>query len=225
MNELYFWVKLQFSPTDNGWRPMTGLRERQKAGRRRDILDAAAALFRRDGFADTAIEQIAARAGLSAGTVYNYFASKGDLLLALVALDGAEVRAAGAAIVAAPPADPARSACRLLEVYVDHSLVHLDKRLWRQMMANALYFADTPLGAGYRALDRRLAEQVADLCRALRRAGRIPRAVDCDDAGQVLFFVCNSLFMDFVADDAMPLRRLKQRMFRQVRLVFGGLRR
>jgi len=43
---------------------MTGLRERQKAGRRKDILDSASLLFRRDGFAETSIEEIAARAGL-----------------------------------------------------------------------------------------------------------------------------------------------------------------
>ena len=202
---------------------MTGLRERQKAGRRRDILDAAAALFKRDGFAAASIEQIAERAELSAGTVYNYFPSKGDLLLALVALDGQEVRVAGAALVARPPADPVKAVCRLLEIYVDHSLVHLDKRLWRQMMANALYFAGTSLGAGYRELDRRLAEQVSDLCRALQSGRRIPRRIDCDDAGQVLFFVCNSLFMEFVADDAMPRVRMKDRMFRQVRLLFDGL--
>ena len=82
---------------------MAGLREKQKAGRHRDILKAAAGLFRRDGFAATSIEQIAELAGLSAGTVYNYFPSKGDILLALVALDGAEVREAGACLVARPP--------------------------------------------------------------------------------------------------------------------------
>jgi AcrR family transcriptional regulator len=54
---------------------MAGLRERQKAGRRRDILAAAAKLFRRDGFADTSIEAIAAEAEVAAGTVYNYFDS------------------------------------------------------------------------------------------------------------------------------------------------------
>ena len=202
---------------------MTGLRERQKVKRRRDILDAAARLFKRDGFAAASIDEIAANAALSAGTVYNYFPSKGDLLLALVALDGQEVRSAGAAIVEAPPADPVKAVCRLLEVYVDHALVHLDKRLWRQMMANALAFADTPLGAGYRNLDRKLAEQVADLCRALQSRGRLARQVDCEDAGQILFFVCNALFMEFVADEAMSRARMKERMFRQVRLACAGM--
>jgi len=115
------------------------------------------------------------------------------------------------------------AACRLLEVYVDHALVHLDKRLWRQMMANALAFADTPLGAGYRELDRKLATQVGDLLEALQAKGRIARRVDCADAGQALFFICNQLFMEFVADDAMPRARMKERMFRQVKLVFDGL--
>ena len=84
-------------------------------------------------------------------------------------------------------------------------------------------FADTALGAGYRELDRMLAEQASDLCRALRRGRRMPRRIDCDDAGQVLFFVCKSLFMEFVADAAMPLARMKERMVRQVRLLFDGL--
>jgi hypothetical protein len=90
-------------------------------------------------------------------------------------------------------------------------------------MANALYFADTPLGLGYRELDRKLAEQVADLCRALQRARQLPRRLNCEDAGQILFFVCNSLFMEFVADDAMPLAEMKERMFRQLRMVIEGL--
>jgi AcrR family transcriptional regulator len=203
---------------------MAGLRERQKAGRHRDILKAAGALFRRDGFAATGIEQIAEQAGLSAGTVYNYFASKGDLLLALVALDGAEVRAAGARLVARPPADPIAAVNALLGGYVDHSLVHLDKRMWRQMMGTALSFAETPLGEGYRSLDRKLAAQVVALCRALQQRGDLPADVNCQDAGQVLFYVCNSLFVEFVADDAMPLSRLKKRMSREVKLIFRGLR-
>lgn len=202
---------------------MTGLRERQKAGRRKDILAAASLLFRRDGFAATSIDQIAGRARLSAGTVYNYFGSKGDLLLALVALDGEEVRTAGAVVLADPPRDPMAAVRRLLESYLDHSLVHLDKGLWRQMMGTALYFAETPIGTGYRALDRALIDQVAGLCRALQLRGDIPAKVDCGDAGEVLFYVCNSLFMEFVADDAIALPSLKRRMARQIRLVFDGL--
>ena len=68
-----------------------------------------------------------------------------------------------------------------------------------------------------------LIDQVAGLCRALQLRGDIPARVDCADAGEVLFYVCNSLFMEFVADDAMALASLKRRMARQIRLVFEGL--
>lgn len=51
--------------------------------RRREILEAATALFRDKGYADTAIGEIAAAAGMAAGTVYLYFPSKDHILLAL----------------------------------------------------------------------------------------------------------------------------------------------
>src|ERR1700755_15356 len=98
---------------------MAGLRERQKATRHRDILEAAGTLFRRTGYAETSIEAIAERAEVAPGTVYNYFQSKGDLLLALVALDGGEVRANGKKLIAKPPKDPTLAIRNLLESYVD----------------------------------------------------------------------------------------------------------
>ena len=62
---------------------MTGLRERQKADRTGRILDAASRLFRDQGYDAVRIEDIAAAAEVSAGTCYNYFSTKGDLLLAM----------------------------------------------------------------------------------------------------------------------------------------------
>lgn len=202
---------------------MAGLRERQKAGRRRDILAAAAKLFRRDGFADTAIEAIAAEADVATGTVYNYFESKGDLLIALVALDGEEVRAAGRKIIASPPKDPVQAVTKLLTFYIDHSLIHLSKELWRNAMANALSQPNSPFGLGYAELDRKLADQAGELVACLQERGQIDAALDAKTAGDVLFEVVNSLFMVFVAREEMPIALLKKRLTRQVRLVFAGL--
>jgi AcrR family transcriptional regulator len=202
---------------------MAGLRERQKAGRRRSILAAAQELFQREGFDETRIDRIAEQAEVAAGTVYNHFQSKGDLLLALVAQDGEEVRAAGRRLIAGQAGDPVISVRRLLESYVDHSLVHLSKGMWRNAMATALTQPDSPFGLGYAELDRKLAGQVGDLLRVLQERGKIGRHIDCRVAGDVLFEVCNSLFMGFVAREAMTLAELKREMARQVRLVFSGL--
>ncbi|MBM3959238.1 MAG: TetR/AcrR family transcriptional regulator [SAR202 cluster bacterium] len=49
--------------------------------RRQQILEAAAACFARDGFHRTTMQSICGEAGLSAGAVYRYFASKEDIIL------------------------------------------------------------------------------------------------------------------------------------------------
>lgn len=49
------------------------------------ILDAADAAFREKGFAETSVEEIAMRAGLTRKTVYNLFASKDEIASQLIA--------------------------------------------------------------------------------------------------------------------------------------------
>ncbi len=51
--------------------------------RRKDILDAAMALFAGHGYASTTMDEVAAAAGISKGSVYNYFKSKQDLFTQL----------------------------------------------------------------------------------------------------------------------------------------------
>lgn len=52
--------------------------------RRGELLDAAALIFARDGFAETDVQDIADSVGVSKGTVYRYFESKDELFLATV---------------------------------------------------------------------------------------------------------------------------------------------
>jgi AcrR family transcriptional regulator len=62
-------------------------RERNKQEKRAALLAAARALFARNGFAETTTAQIAARAGVGAGTLFLYFASKEDLLVEVFRAD------------------------------------------------------------------------------------------------------------------------------------------
>ncbi|MDJ0767119.1 MAG: TetR/AcrR family transcriptional regulator [Myxococcota bacterium] len=60
-----------------------GLRERKKRETRRRIFNAAFELFLEQGFEETTVEEIAARADVGKGTVFNYFPQKTSLLAAL----------------------------------------------------------------------------------------------------------------------------------------------
>ncbi|RAQ96102.1 TetR/AcrR family transcriptional regulator [Thermogemmatispora tikiterensis] len=53
--------------------------------RRRQILNVAAEIFARKGLAETRISDIAAASGISQGLIYRYFASKEELLRAVIA--------------------------------------------------------------------------------------------------------------------------------------------
>lgn len=53
--------------------------------RRRQIMDAAIACFRRRGFHQATMQEICAEANMSAGALYRYFASKADIITAIAA--------------------------------------------------------------------------------------------------------------------------------------------
>jgi AcrR family transcriptional regulator len=67
----------------------TQRRAREKENRRRSILDAARAVFFEDGFQLATVDDVAARAEVSKGTVYLYFESK-ETILAHLLLEGLE---------------------------------------------------------------------------------------------------------------------------------------
>jgi AcrR family transcriptional regulator len=59
-------------------------RQRRKEARPQELLDAALELFAQKGFAATRSEEVAARAGVSKGTLYLYYPSKEELLKAVI---------------------------------------------------------------------------------------------------------------------------------------------
>jgi AcrR family transcriptional regulator len=61
------------------------IREQLIEARRNQILDAAASVFAEKGFHRTTTKEIASAAGVSEGTIYNYFAHKADLLIGIMA--------------------------------------------------------------------------------------------------------------------------------------------
>jgi AcrR family transcriptional regulator len=202
---------------------MTGLRERHKADRTRRMQEAAAHLFREAGYDAARTEDIAAAADVSVGTLYNYFATKGDLLMAIVAMEVEEVLAAGETVLANPPADPVEALDTLIGGYYDHSLVYLSKAMWRTAMALSIEAPDTPFSQRYSALDGLLTDQVCDLVAALQRRGRLRADVSGRVVGEVLFNNLNQMFIAFVKSEDMGIETLRASVRQQTGLVVGLL--
>ena len=197
--------------------PMAGLRERQKADREKRILQAAVARFRADGYRAVRIEDLAEAAEVSVGTVYNYYRTKGDILIATVTMEVEEVLDDGEPLVANPPAGVAEAILTLIFSYYDHSLEYLSKEMWRSAMALSIEAPETPNGRRYLELDRRLAGQVTALLRTLQARGAVRADLDAEALGQLLFNNLNMEFIEFVKDEDMTLAQLRTRVAQQVR--------
>jgi AcrR family transcriptional regulator len=61
------------------------IRQQLIEARRNQILDAAVEVFAEKGFHHTTTKDIASRAGIAEGTIYNYFEGKDDLLIGMMA--------------------------------------------------------------------------------------------------------------------------------------------
>lgn len=84
--------------------------------RRKAILDAAMGLFDRQGYASTTVDDVAAAAGLSKGSIYNYFDSKQHIYTQLfnraVLQDEADVDA-----LVAGPMPAGKKLCAILDYW------------------------------------------------------------------------------------------------------------
>ncbi|MEE9606607.1 MAG: TetR/AcrR family transcriptional regulator [Myxococcota bacterium] len=199
---------------------MTGLRERQKQGREARILAAAAELFETQGYGGTAIQEIAGRAELAVGTIYNYFRSKPEIVLAIVRRDTAEALAAGEEVLKHPPRDPVGAVTALLERAIEPFARH-DRALWRELVAAALL--DPKLAAGLFAEDLRLVGELSALLRELQARGDLRPELDAGRAAVALYGVFFSWFMAFVASDAVAIGAVRAELAQGIGLVMHGL--
>jgi AcrR family transcriptional regulator len=79
--------------------PALPARQRRKQARPMELLDAALDLFVERGFAATRSEDVAARAGVSKGTLYLYYPSKEELLKAVISHNVVNQIAEGSEII------------------------------------------------------------------------------------------------------------------------------
>ncbi|MET9339652.1 TetR family transcriptional regulator [Nonomuraea sp. NPDC003804] len=142
--------------------PAAGVRTRSQHQRRKRIVQAAAALASRGGVEAMQMRTVAERAGVALGTLYRYFPSKMDLVVAVV---GEEIDLLESSIERRPPNAPT-AAGRAVDV-----LMRATRGLMREPeLADALIRSlimaevDTPFGDRMAGLLLRVAggEQTAE---------------------------------------------------------------
>ncbi|HUB39706.1 MAG TPA: TetR/AcrR family transcriptional regulator [Streptosporangiaceae bacterium] len=147
--------------------------------RRDQILSAARRCFLRDGFHATSMQDLFAEAGLSAGAVYGYFASKDDVI---VAIAEENVRVFVAMIRDVASAEPGRSMGTVLADILtivrardaEDGLAGLAVLTWSESLRNPL------LASRFADLFAQIREDLTEIARKNQKAGNLPREVSAE---------------------------------------------
>lgn len=198
---------------------MAGRREAQKREREARILRAAAALFARRGYEGTTLQHIAGRSRLAVGTIYNYFRSKPEIILALLKRDGDAGLRAGEAVLKDPPKDPVAAVQALLERAVEPFARH-DRGLWRELTAAAL--RDPELASAFFAADLRLIAMLAALLRDLRARGDLRDDLDAGRGAVCLYAISFTWWMALLTRPDLGHGTLRDELRAGVRLAMHG---
>jgi len=193
--------------------------EQERIDRRRaQILVAASRVFARQGFHRTTVREVAREAGIADGTIYLYFASKQELLLALLGQLGR---------VGERPADFAELAGEDVRVSLDTYLHQRfeDLREWRQLFAAV--FPEVLADPGLRAAQAAQAAPAfqaaeAELARRMD-AGELPQLDTALLARAAAATVLGILVLDVLGDPVVNARWGELPAF-LAQLWFDGLR-
>ena len=203
--------------------PPRGLRERQRRQRADQVLDAADRLFAAQGYEATRIEEIAANADVAPATVYNYFVTKPNLLMALAVR---HVRAAlpeRRAYLRALPADPIDGINGFETLLATQATRHLSRECWR-IILSAQYLE--PGGQAHRTgtrLNLLLRRQYVRVLRHYQERGRLRPGLDLADLAELIVGITSWQFAAYISSATMSREELLEKGARQLRLVLTGL--
>ena len=196
---------------------MPKITDAQRETRRQQILDAALRCFSRDGFHNTTTADIVREAGLSQGTLYLYFASKEDIVVAL-----ADDRHQGEAYVhalAQSEQDPLQGLKLLVDLYgrsltdpaeAEQRRVRIQR--WAEAQRNPVIYESVTTGM------LAVRQAIARLIERGQKSGQLRPDLNADAAAQAMIAIFQGLTLHVSLGEAIdysPVADLVGEMLRR----------
>jgi AcrR family transcriptional regulator len=188
-------------------------RQKQQRDRHQEILEAAAQVITDRGLAETRIQDIAARCGVSPGLILYYFDSKDRLLVEALTFANDQFYLRLSRELRRMASAKERLG-RLIDLSVpglleEYSLLD-EWALWLEIWVRAL--RDPEMAKEREALDRRWVQSIADVIRFGRQTGEFPAdRHDADDLAMQVGAVIDGLAIQVLLNDTvMTPRRMQE---------------
>ncbi len=184
--------------------------------RRRQVLEAAAECFRRHGFHTASMAQISKAARMSAGHIYNYFASKEEIIEAIVQQDIAEHLALMAEVEQGEE-DILEALVAQVGSGVHRNLDRENSALMLEVLAEAT--RNPKVTAMVRQAYQTIHQRMRDLLLASRKGRQFQADGDLDDRVEILAALFNGLMVCSVVNpaiDPQAVTRLLRQTVQQI---------
>jgi AcrR family transcriptional regulator len=198
--------------------------EVQKQERRQAVLVAAKSLIAASGYDKPTIEDIAAAAGLSTPTVYNYFGTKVDLLLALYLEDREIVLSEIATIVAKSWKDPLDFFLAMLEADLREDADVPSHALWRQIAAAEVTQNEGRHRATFKGIYDRHIAAITSAARKMVEEGLLVPGTDVKAVAELFHHLSEGFYRKVIATTDTRFAAFKGDAKRQLKVMLAGIR-
>lgn len=194
-----------------------GLRETKKLETRERIRAAAAELFTRHGYGAATLRQIAARAHVGLGTLFNYAADKRDLVFLIF---NEELNAITDVALAAPRAGQPLAAQLAAVFAVHYRWLAAKPALARILLQELTFYSSGKQAATFHGIRRRLIDGLEALIEAAKKRGEVSSREKSTLIARHVFFTYSASLRWWIAaprpDPEAGIRDLKRLLALQV---------
>ncbi len=197
-----------------------GLREKKKREAKARILKAAESIFVKDGYSKATTARIAREAEVGEGTIYNYFGSKSDILIAIFQNTFEDELTLGAVTI-----KPNHSAEMIFFEHLSAMLAKfemLNKEWMREIFAILLKQSSEKIQKSLFDFDKQLMDGVVQILRALEEAEMIKQDVDLDAVTEILYAVMMTYFVEFTIEE-IDFETLCDKIISRYRLIWSSM--
>jgi AcrR family transcriptional regulator len=198
-----------------------GRREQRKLETRERVRTAAADLFTRHGYGAATMREIAQRAHVGLGTLFNYAEDKRDLVFLIF---NEELNAVTDVALAAPRADQPLLEQLIAVFRVHYRWLATKPALARILLQELTFYSSGKQAATFLGIRKRLIDGLETLVRAAQRARRIRSREDPEVIARLVFFVYSASLRWWIAAPRPNPAKGVAELRRLLELLFEGLR-
>lgn len=204
---------------------MAGLREKQKKEKEYRIIKASLELFTSKGFNETTMEEIAEKAEVGVGTLYNYVKSKGDLLLLILTDKTDDLYVEAEKIIENPSDDVVETLVVLLKIYMQGLFLSMPQNLFKDFLSVIFsqQYDESNFGKLIK-LDYKLMNQVTILLNVYIERGLIDSNINTEILSFNIYSIVIMQFMGTLMQEPIPLEMLSEVMRDQITLLYNGFK-